>query len=247
MGRKTKYGKEIKIEIVRRYIKGESASLLAREYEIGEKSGSKMIGEWVKKYKILGEGAFEESTANKRYSKELKEQVIKEYLSGGRSFRDLANKYNITSDSIVISWVKKYNEGIEIKEYNPKGEVYTMKARKTTIEERIEIVNYALANDYDYKGAADKYSVPYASVYQWVNKYTELGKDGLFDKRGRPSASTPKKELTEEELKDIEIEKLKRELERSKMVIEVLKKNIEIQERMEKDSQKSYKRTNTKP
>lgn len=247
MGRKTKYGKEIKIEIVRRYTKGEPASLLAREYNIGEKCGADMIGEWVRKYNILGERAFEESTGNKRYSKELKEKVIKDYLDTKGSYEELANKNNIRSKSIVISWVKKYNGGIEIKDYNPKGEVYTMKARKTTIEERIEIVNYALANNYDYKGTADKYSVPYASVYQWVNKYTELGEDGLSDKRGRPSASTPKKELTEEELKDIEIEKLKRELERSKMVIEVLKKNIEIQERMEKDSRKSYKRTNMKP
>ena len=121
-----------------------------------------------------------------------------------------------------------------------------MKARKTTLEERLEIVQYVLANDYDYKGAADKYSVPYASVYQWVSKYNQFGEEALSDRRGRPSTSTPKKELTEVEIKDLEIEKLKRELERSKMVIEVLKKNIEIQERMEIDSRKSYKKTNTK-
>ena len=49
-----------------------------------------------------------------------------------------------------------------------------------------------------------------------------------------------------EEKQAIEIEKLKRELERSKMVIEVLKKNIEIQERMERDSRLLGKKTNTK-
>ena len=37
-----------------------------------------------------------------------------------------------------------------------------------------------------------------------------------------------------------------KELERSKMVIEVLKKNIEIQERMERDSRLLGKKTNTK-
>ncbi len=43
-----------------------------------------------------------------------------------------------------------YNSGIEIKDYNPKGEDYTMKARKTTLNERIDIVQNCLnlGNDY---------------------------------------------------------------------------------------------------
>ena len=121
-----------------------------------------------------------------------------------------------------------------------------MKSRKTTFEERIEIVNYVLANDFDYKGAADKYSVSYASVYQWVKKYNELGENGLNDSRGRPSSSGPKKELTIEEKQAIEIEKLKRELEREKMVVEVLKKNLEIRQKMERDSRLLGKKTNIK-
>ena len=158
-----------------------------------------------------------------KYSKELKIEIIKRYLNG-ESATSLANKYNISTAEIVRNWVLKYNEGIEIKDYDPKGDVYTMKARKTTFEERLEIVNYVLTNDNDYKGAADKYNVPYASVYQWVLKYTEYGEDGLKDRRGRPSSKEPQRELTNEDKQAIEIEKLKRELERSKMVIEVLKK-----------------------
>ena len=55
-----------------------------------------------------------------------------------------------------------------------------MNSRKTTFEERLEIVNYVLANDNDYKGAADKYSVPYANVYNWVKKYNEFGERWSF-------------------------------------------------------------------
>ena len=77
------------------------------------------------------------------------------------------------------------------------------------------------------KAHADKYSVPYASVYQWVLKYSKYGEDGLKDRRGRPSSKEPRRESTVEERLLAENEKLKRELERSKMVIEVLKKNIE--------------------
>ena len=246
MGRKTKYDKELKLEIIRKYLNGESASLLARQYGIGQKRGASIIGIWVRKYNKLGESGFDEYSTNKTYSKELKEQVIKEYLEGKGSFEDISNKYNIRSKTIVMGWVKKYNEGIEIKDYNPKGDVYTMRSRKTTVEERLEIVNYVLSNDKDYKGAADKYTVPYASVYQWVKKYNEFGEDGLKDSRGRPSSNEPKKELTLEEKQAIEIEKLKRELERERMVNEVLKKNLEIRQKMERDSRLLDKKINTK-
>ena len=43
MGRKAKYSKELKVEIIKRYLKGESPSLLARQYGIGEKRGAATI------------------------------------------------------------------------------------------------------------------------------------------------------------------------------------------------------------
>ena len=243
MGRKAKYSKELKLKIIKRYIKGESASALASEYNMPNSMDSEII-KWANKYKEIGESAFDELTTNKSYPKELKEKVIKDYLNGINSLEGLANKYNISSREIVRGWVLKYNSGIEIKDYNPKGDVYTMKSRKTTIEERLEIVDYALANSV--KEAADKYTVPYVNVYQWVKKYNEFGQDGLKDGRGRPSTNKPKKELTLEEKQAIEIEKLKRELEREKMVVQVLKKNLEIRQKMEQDSRLLGKKTNTK-
>ena len=243
MGRNIKYNAELKINICRRYLNGESATLLANEY--GVPHMETIIG-WVRRYEILKDNAFTSFNKNKAYSAELKRKVIAEVLKGNESIPTIANKYNITSKTIVIRWVKKYNKGMEIKDYNPKGDVYTMKSRKTTFEERLEIVNYVLANDYDYKGAADKYTVSYASVYNWVKKYNEFGEDSLKDSRGRPSSNCSTKELTLEEKQAIEIEKLKNELKRKDMVIEVLKKNIEIQERLERDSRSLNKRTNTK-
>ena len=243
MGRKAKYSKELKLEIVKRYLKGEAVSYLANLYKVSNNHGIPIL-EWVHKYEVLGETAFEESSTNKSYSKKFKLQVIQDYLEGKDSYEGLANKYNILSYSVVIKWVKMYNEGIEIKDYNPKGDVYTMKSRNTTVEERLEIVNYALANSV--KDAADKYTVPYMNVYQWVKKFNEHGKDELKDKRGRPSFNRSKKELTTEEKQAIEIEKLKRELERERMVNEVLKKNLEIRQKMEKDSRLLGKKINTK-
>lgn len=102
------------------------------------------------------------------------------------------------------------------------------KGRKTTKEERIEIVNYCIDNHYDYKGAASKYGVSYAQVYAWTKKFNDKGEKALTDNRG--------KRKTEEKLS--EIEKLKREnvllkkqLERKDMESILLKKLREVERR----------------
>ena len=245
MGRKTKYSKELKIEVVKRYLNGDSTIELGRLYNIVTQHGMPIL-RWVRKYKALGESAFDESNSNKSYSKELKKQVILEYLKGSNTFDGLANKYNISTPEIVRGWVLKYNNGIEITDYNPKGDVYTMKSRKTSFEERLEIVNYVLDNNFDYKGAADKYGVPYANVYNWTKKYLEHGKAGLSDLRGRPSSNTPKKELTIEEKHLLEIESLKAKIKRLELHNELLKKKMEYEDQMEKDFQNFVKNLSTK-
>lgn len=60
-----------------------------------------------------------------------------------------------------------------------------MKSRKTTQEERMNIVKDCLENGLSYKDTAEKYQVAYNSVYQWVQKYQKHGPDGLVDGRGR--------------------------------------------------------------
>lgn len=243
MSRKSKYSKEFKLEIIKRYLNGESSATLSNEYNLPNSYRNKII-DWARRYEVLGESGFESSNKNKSYSKDFKLKVINEYLSGKDSLKGLANTYDISNDTIVRRWVLAYNNGEEIKDYDPKSEVYAMKSRKTTLEERLEIVKYVLDNN-DYKGAADHYNVPYANVYNWVKKYNNNGEEGLSDKRGR-SSNKPSKELTELEKKDIEIEKLKRQLEREQKVNEVLKKNLEIRERLEKNSRVFDNKTSTK-
>ena len=245
MSRKARYSKELKLEIVKRYLNGESPVSLANEYGLST-SGKVRIWRWGNKYRTLGEKAFEETTTNKYYSKEFKIKVIEEYFSGLNSYVGLANKYNISTPEIVRGWVLKYNNGIEITDYNPKGDVYTMKSRKTSFEERLEIVKYVLDNNNDYKGATDKYGVPYANVYNWVKKYLEHGETGLRDSRGRTSSNTTKKELTVEEQQALEIESLKEKIKRLELHNELLKKKMEYEDQMEKDFQNFVKNLSTK-
>jgi len=119
-----------------------------------------------------------------------------------------------------------YNSHKEIKDYNPKGDVYMTKTRKTTIEERLEVVKYCIDHNREYKLAADHFNLPYSQVYQWVRKYDEKGEDGLFDGRGRTKDES---ELTEtEKLKRVN-EILQSKIKRLEMENEVLKKLEEIE------------------
>ena len=241
-----KYNKELKLAMCEKYKNGISLSEIIKECNLPT-SMARTIKEWYRKYEEYGEDVFNNEIKKKtNYSKEFKAKIIEEYLYKGLSSYDLSIKYNISSSSVVRGWIRKYNDGVELMEFNPKKGVYTMKSRKTTLEERIEIVNYVLANDNDYKGAAEKYNVTYANVYQWVMKYNRSGVAGISDNRGRPSSPKTTKELSEVEKKEIEIEKLKEKLEYLELENRVLKKNIEIQEQMERDSRLYGKKTNTK-
>lgn len=60
-----------------------------------------------------------------------------------------------------------------------------MKGRKTTHEERIEIVQDFLKNGMTYKESAEKHRVSYNNIYVQVQKYKEYGPAGLVDGRGR--------------------------------------------------------------
>ena len=96
-----------------------------------------------------------------------------------------------------------------------------IKGRKTTLEERIAIVENHIKNGSTYDETAQKYNISYQQIYQWYHKYMDKGVDGLKDGRGRTR--------TEEEMS--ELEKLKAELENRKLENLFLKKVKEIERR----------------
>ena len=120
------------------------------------------------------------------------------------------------------------------------------KQKLRTKEEKFKIIEPILNCSKSQNQISKENNINIGLINAWVKKYNELGQDGLYDKRGRPSIKESKKELTLEEKQAIEIEKLKRELECERMVNEVLKKNLEIRQKMERDSRLLGKRTNTK-
>ncbi len=230
MGRKSKYSKEVKIKACEDYEKGEG-SFKSIAKSIG--TNKEVVRRWYLRYREHGTSVFKTSNRNQSYDKEFKLSVIKEYTTGKYSLPDLAAKYNI-SVTVIRNWVNKWYNGIEIKDYDPKGDVYTMKSRKTTFEERLKIVKWVIENNMSYKDAADKYSVTYALVYKWTKQYIDKGPEALkYSKRG-PKA---KSEVDESNLS--EVEKLKSELEKEKALrkrrefeLEVLKKKEELEKEL---------------
>ena len=98
--------------------------------------------------------------------------------------------------------------------------------RKTTFEERKEIVDYCITHNRDYKNTAVKYDVSYSQVYSWVKKYDVNSEDGLTDRRGRHKADDEVDELERLRRENL---RLKRQLEEKDMVVELLKKVKEIE------------------
>ncbi|RIN88125.1 IS3 family transposase [Mammaliicoccus sciuri] len=201
----------------------------------------RLLNEKYQRYKLYGVNGLLPKTKNNSYSSSFKLQIINEYFEKGISPVQLAIKYNIPSDRTVRNWIKRYTMGKENKTYSPKPEVYTMKARKTNLEERIEIVKDYIESNSDYKTIADKYSVTYGQVYNWVKKYKNHGNAGLEDGRGK---GKPQSIMTEDEIKDAEIKALKERNKYLEMENEVLKKPERIRKRDDESKSKqiaSYK------
>jgi len=223
----SKYNADVKIAVCKEYLEGTySRKELCEKYGIhfGESS---ILDDWIMRYQESGENAFIKRIGNQTYSREDKIKIVEEYLDGKGSLRSISYKYGIPSKETLRKWVMLYNANRELKDYCPKREVYMAEARrKTTIEERKEIVEYCINHNRDYKETASVYDVSYSQVFSWVRKYDEHGEEGLTDKRGRH-----KKDDEVDELERLRREnaRLKRQLQEKDMLAELLKKVQEFE------------------
>ncbi|KHM52403.1 transposase [Anaerovibrio lipolyticus] len=221
---KLKHSPEWMIDRVKEYLdEKDSCRGIARQNNIPHKD----LRFWVLKYQIHGASAFYVKKGNTSYSVDFKIKCIKEVLAGKASIFETAAKYNISSVSVLRLWIKKYNANIELKDYNPKREVYMASARrKTTKDERLEIVQYCIEHENDYKNTAVKFDVSYNQIYTWVKKYNMRGEDALVDRRGHHKSD---EEVDEAERLRRENLRLKQQLKEKDMTVELLKKVTEFE------------------
>lgn len=100
--------------------------------------------------------------------------------------------------------------------------------RKTTYDERVEIVKYCIEHQNNYAETAQKYQVSYQQVYAWTNKYENDGVEALQDRRGKRKMEN---EMSEIEKLKAQNKLLEAENRRKQMEIDFLKKLDEIERR----------------
>jgi len=209
---------------VRDYINGNgSFQSIARKYGVG----CTPFRKWVAKYKAQGEIAFINNGRHNSYSSAFKEMVVQSYLHGEGSLQDVAIKYKIPSQDTVRQWVLKYNGHEELKTSGTGGTIM-IKGRKTTFEERIDIVSFCITNKYNYQMAADKFKVSYQQVYTWTKKYEINGSEALTDSRGKRKHP---EEMDENQKLAAQLKLLEAENKRLKLENDFLKKLDEVERR----------------
>jgi len=166
------------------------------------------------------------SKKNKVYSAETKILAVQDYLSGKGSMKAICRKYEILSDHQLRQWISCYNGHKDFKERSSaRGEIYMTKGRKTTQEERAQIVAFCIEHGKDYGLTVETYQVSYQQIYSWVRKYETNGVNGLVDRRGK---TKPADELTEAERLRQENQMLQAKLKDKEMEIALLKKLREL-------------------
>lgn len=215
-----------KIEAVEKYKRGEgSQDTIAREYGVKKTS----VQRWIANYEAMGTSGLAPQVMNSKYSVELKTAAIEAYLQGEGSLMEICKSYCIRSENQLRNWITMYNGHKGLWATGGRGrEIYMTKGRLTTLDERIEIVSYCIANGKDYGAAIEEYGVSYQQIYSWVRKYEVKGVGGLIDKRGKRK---PLDEMTEIERLQAENKMLKAENKHKEMEIAVLKKVREIERR----------------
>jgi len=201
-----------KLKFVEMYLSGQASfPMIESEYGISNRT----LRGWIMLYKTRGVEGLTPTVKNRKYPSAIKRLAVEEYLSGNGSQTDICAKYGLSDGKLLRDWIKQYNGHGDFKQAHSGGAIYMSSGRKTTLEERIEIVSYCIANNKGYSKVIERYGVSYQQIYGWVRRYEERGPDGLMDRRGKrkDEASMTEVEKLRAQLKLKEAENLRLQME----------------------------------
>ena len=225
MSFKHKFSYEEKVKILSEYLDGTYGFReVCRRYNINQGS----LKDWKRLYETFGLSGLKTESKTSRYSKEVKESAVRDYLSHALTVPEILKKYQIRSGTQLRKWIMKYNGHEKLKSSGTGGNSIMTKGRKTTFEERVEIVQYCIAHDHNYSETSEKYQVSYQQARSYTVKYESGGVEALKDNRGKRKNPD---ELSELEKLRAEIKILRAEKERAEMETSFLKKLDEIERR----------------
>lgn len=186
------------------------------------------LRQWIHNYQSLGMDGLHTTSQNSSYSTALKEIAVKDYLGGIGSLTDICKRHGIKSTRQLRNWILKYNSHEELKASGTGGMPIMTNGRKTTYDERVEIIKYCIEHQNSYAETAQKYQVSYQQVYTWTIKYENGGVEALQDRRGKKKDDNQMSELEKLKAQNKLLEARNR---RQQMEIDFLKKLEEIERR----------------
>ena len=126
----SKYETSIKIKVIKEYEKNNiSQSELSKKYKIPQTT----ISNWIKWYMDNGIEGVSKKVKNKSYTSKFKLFVLQYKKTNNLTFRETAVKFDITNDSIIVNWQRKYDE------YGLDGLNSKTKGRKPKMKKSIPI------------------------------------------------------------------------------------------------------------
>lgn len=225
MAFKHKFSYEEKARILLEYLNGTYGFReICRRYNLNNGT----LKNWKRLYETFGWSGLKTGSHGSHYSRETKEAAVRDYLAHNLAVPEILKKYKIRSGTQLKRWVLKYNGHEKLKASGTGGAAIMTEGRKTTFEERIEIVQYCIAHDHNYAETAEKYKVSYQQARNYTVKYETGGVEALKDNRGKRKAP---EEMSELERLRAENKILRAEKERAEMEISFLKKLEEIERR----------------
>lgn len=223
MAFKHKYSYEEKEHILIEYLNGTHGFReLCRIY--GMSQGA--LKDWIRLYNAFGWEGLVTSSKARHYSSEIKQAAAADYLSKCLTGPEVLKKYKIRSETQLKKWIMKYNGHEELKSSGTGGCTIMTKGRKTTFEERVEIVQYCITHNRNYAETSEKYGISYQQARNFTVKYESGGVEALKDRRGKRKAP---EEMSELERLRAQVKLLQAEKKRAEMEVSFLKKLEKIE------------------
>lgn len=183
------------------------------------------IGQWELRLQRDGINGLMATTKNHHYSKAFKQMIIQAYLNGEGTLQELTNKYQMRSTSQLRNWLIKYNRDQTVTASPSRKQVPKM-SRKTTFNERVEIVEWINKGNHSYSEAAEHFNVSYQQARSWALKAQAKGFESLVDNRGHRKTES---ELTDLDKANLLIRQLESQIKDQQLLEAFIKKYQELQ------------------
>lgn len=219
---RSKYSAIEKLALINEFeASGLSRQAFSRQHGFTKKT----MFRWQERYNRDGIKGLADARKNNHYSRALKLTVVQAFLGGEGTVQELTMKYGLRSNTQVINWVSRYNRDKTVTASPSRKQVPIM-TRKTTWEERIQVVEYITIHKHSYGEAAEHYQVSYQQARLWVLKAKDDGYEALKDNRGHRK---PKQELTDLDKANLRIRQLEGQVADMKLLEDFVKKYQELQ------------------